>query len=193
MRYAKLRYAVLTAALLIPKSGEAQANAPQNGVWLSAGIGGGWARVACAICAVERRLGVAGYGRVGTYVRRGLLLGAEANVWTRREGEDGRDWVGNIGAVGYLYPQVDGPLYLKAGLGYLMFQSSENEGNGDSTGSVGVQLGAGYEFRIAPGLYMTNYANLLASSFGSLRGDDAEVIDNVGVTLLQIGVGLTRR
>jgi outer membrane protein with beta-barrel domain len=189
----KLSYAVLMAALFLPTALYAQAKPSQNGVWLSAGVGAGWARVACGICAVERRLGPTGYLRVGSNVRNGLLLGAEANLWTRSEGDDDRDWVGNVGAVGYLYPRAEGPLYFKAGVGYMQFQSSENEGNGDSTGSVGVQLGAGYEFRIAPGLHLTNYVNLLASAFGSLRGDNAQVVDDVGVTLLQIGIGLTRR
>src|SRR5262245_27171113 len=124
MRRDKLMYAFLTAALFLPTTLQAQANTAntsQDGVWLSAGVGAGWARVSCGICEVRRRLGPTGYLRLGTYVRNGLLLGAEANLWTREVDEDTRHWVGSIGAVGYLYPRLDGPLYFKAGVGYLMF------------------------------------------------------------------------
>ena len=180
------------ACLSLPGAAVAQTSQPGD-LWFSGGVGGGWARVSCAICQGERELGATGYMRVGTNVRDGILLGAEGNGWTRDLDENGREWVGGIGAVGYLYPKPAGSLFVKVGVGYLTYRANNDEDERISTGSLGVQLGAGYEFRIGSSLHITNYMNLLASSFGKLRAEDDPVVGDVSVTLLQIGVGLTRR
>jgi hypothetical protein len=182
---------ILCSASLIPVAARAQTNGTGD-IWLSAGAGGGWSRVACSICRVQRNLGPTGYVRFGANVRPGLLLGVEANGWTRVPGEDEREWVGAFSAVGYLYPRAGGTLYVKGGLGYLTYHSSDDEDE-LSLGSAGVVLGAGYEFRVGSSLMLTNYVNLHASSFGSLKSGDSEVISDVSVTLLQLGVGITRR
>ena len=183
---------IILAGLSMPASAPAQSNAQQGKIWMSAGAGGGWARVSCSICNLERNLGPTGYVRVGTNLRPGLLLSTEGNVWTHVPEEDTRSWVGAIGAAAYMYPRANGALYVKGGLGYMMYRSRDDEDNEISTSSLGVQLGAGYEFRVGSTLLITNFANLLASSFGTLRADEA-VVDDVNVTLLQIGVGVTRR
>jgi hypothetical protein len=169
----------------------AQSNTSPNGVWFSAGVGSGWARVACGICTADRQVGPTGYLRVGTSISPGLLLGAEANAWTRDSDEegDGRDWTRAVSAVAYLYPRPEGSLYVKGGVGYMNYHAEPDV----STGNIGLQLGAGYEFRLGRTFRVNNFVNLLASSFGSLKTDDAEVVDDVSVTLLQLGVGLTRR
>jgi hypothetical protein len=192
MRSAGIFQFLITASLCLPPLASAQSAAPGN-FWVSGGVGGGWARVSCAICQGERELGATGYARVGMNVRDGILIGAEGNAWTRDLEENGREWVGGIGAVGYLYPRPAGSLFVKVGIGYLTYRADNEEDDQITMGSLGVQLGAGYEFRIGTSLHITNYMNLLASSFGKLRSGDTEVVDDVSVTLLQIGVGLTRR
>ncbi|MGH7469373.1 MAG: outer membrane beta-barrel protein [Longimicrobiales bacterium] len=183
---------VLVALALLPAAGQAQSNGRPANFWFSGGVGGGWARVSCAICRGERDLGAAGYLRVGVSIKDGILLGAEGNAWTRDLEENGREWVRGVTGVGYLYPRPGGSFYVKAGVGYLGYRA-EDEEDEIGTGSIGVQLGAGYEFRIGSNLHITNYMNLLTSSFGKLRSEDDVVVDDVSVTLLQIGVGLTRR
>jgi Outer membrane protein beta-barrel domain len=183
--------ALVLVCALIPSVLQAQTNPSPNGVWVSAGVGSGWARVACGICTADRQVGPTGYLRVGTSITPGLLLGAEANAWTRDNDEeaDGRDWTRALSAVAFLYPRPAGSLYVKGGVGYINYHAEPDV----STGNIGLQLGAGYEFRLGRTYRVNNFVNLLASSFGSLRTDDAEVVDDVSVTLLQFGVGLTRR
>jgi hypothetical protein len=185
-------YVLLIVAFLSPAALRAQSRDAPAGIWMSAGIGGGWARVACSICNPRRQLGPSGYVRIGTSIGPGLLIGAEANAWTRQRtdgDENARDWTHAIGAVAYLYPRADGPLYVKGGLGYIGYHADPDA----STRNLGLQLGAGYEFRLGSSLRINNYLNLIASSFGSLRNDESQVVDDVSITLLQIGVGLTRR
>jgi hypothetical protein len=176
------------ALLLTPALLEAQRSTPESKVWMSAGAGGGWTRVSCAICRAQRRLGPAAYVRVGANLGRGVHLGTEANVWTR-DTEEGRDWTRALGAVVYLYPKPGGPWFVKSGVGYLGYGASD----GLSNGSLGLQLGAGYEVRLAGRWYLSNHANLLASSFGSLRVGEDRLVGDVSVTMLQLGIGITRR
>jgi hypothetical protein len=195
MRPISFAVACLLVLALPPASARAQVGESSNSIWVSAGIGGGWNRVSCSICRTQRNLGPTGYIRVGASVRDGVLLGAEVNGWMReRGGDNGREWTGAIGPVAYLYPYPRGSFYVKGGLGYMKYRiNGDEDDEAAQVGSIGVQLGAGYEFRIGNRLHITNYVNLLASSFGALRADDALVLDDVSVSMLQIGIGITRR
>ena len=163
------------------------------GMWLSAGLGGGWTRVSCAICGTDRNLGPAGYLRVGTTLRPGLLMAVEANGWTRDD-EDIRSNVVTGGVVAQLYPDPDGGLFLRGGLAYVRFSAAEQERDDDGVGAnlFGLLMGAGYEFPIGRGVNVTNYASLLASSFGSLNTEGGTAANDVSLTLLQVGIGITR-
>lgn len=193
MRRTCFSFAFLIAGILLPAASQSQTAAKPSSVWMSAGVGGGWTRVSCAICRTQRDLGPTGYLRVGVPLRAGLLLGAEANLWTRENALEGdeaaREWTRALGAVAYLYPRPGGPFFVKAGIGQLSFQANDQL----STRSIGLQLGAGYEFRVGNKLYISNYMNLLASSYGSLQSAGEQVVDDVNITLFQFGVGLSRR
>src|SRR5687767_13580445 len=167
MRPIRFTFAVLITSAGLPALTSAQATSGPSTVWVSAGLGGGWTRVSCSICRTNRDLGPTGYLRVGVPLRPGVLLGAEANFWTHNgepiDDEDQRAWTRGYSAVLHLYPRPSGAFFVKAGVGQLSFQANDQL----STRSVGVQLGAGYEFRVGQKLYLSNYLNLLASSYGS--------------------------
>ena len=113
-------------------------------------------------------------------------MGGEATIWTH-EVEDELEYLGAAMAVLYLHPD-QGPLFLKGGLGYVGYRA----GDDIALNTVGMQLGAGCELRIA-GIAITNFANLIASSFGSLKNESVTIANDVSTTLLQLGVGLTLR
>jgi hypothetical protein len=162
-------------------------------MWLSAGMGAGWTRVNCGICVTERRLGPSGYLRVGTTLRPGLLLAVEGNGWSRDD-EEISSGLFTAGATAQLYPHPDGGVFLRGGLAYVRYRGGDEDDDGDVAANLfGIVMGAGYEFPIAGSLYVTNYANLLTSSFGSLNSDrGATAANDVSLTLLQIGIGITR-
>ncbi len=181
------------ALLASPATGTAQTSDPGPGTWVGAGIGGGWTRVSCAICRRDRALGPAGFVRFGTTLRPGFLLGAEVQGWTHENEDDIRSIVGAASATAYLYPDPARGLYFKGGLGFVRYSAKESgDDQGVGTNLLGIVIGAGYQFEVAPGLSVTNYVSLLASSFGSLRRDNASVTDDVSVSLLQIGIGITK-
>lgn len=185
---------LVCAAALALTPGTLHAQAPRgapgapDGFWASAGAGAGWARVSCPVCRNERRLGASGYARAGGTPRPGLLVGGELNVWTRQRGGL-RENAGALGVVAYLYPRLDSPLHLKAGAAVTRYTAGDDV----SLDALGVQLGLGYEFRVAGAWWITNYANLIASSFGRLTLDGETARDDASLTLFQLGVALTRR
>jgi len=46
---------------------------------------------------------------------------------------------------------------------------------------------------LSEALTVSNYLNVMASAFGKLRSGETVVVDNLGVTSLQLGVGIARR
>ena len=174
----------LTAALcMVPAVLHAQEN---SGFSIAAGVGAGWGRVSCDVCQTNRDLGPTAFVRAGTSVRPGVRVAGEATIWTH-EVEDERENMGAAMAVLYLHPR-SGALYVKSGLGYVGYRAGESI----AMNAVGLQLGAGYDVRLA-GLAITNYLNLIGSSFGSLKNGTATIAEDVSITLLQFGVGLTLR
>lgn len=185
---------LLLAGLCIGASGsdpvraqEAPARARQ-GTWFSAGLGGGWTRVNCAICRTDRNAGPAAALRFGTTLRPGLLVGAELDGWTRSN-DDVRSTLTAGSAAAYIYPDPSRGLFLKAGAGLVHYSLDEDSG----TNLVGLLLGAGYEFPIGERLSITNSIGLIASSFGSIHSDDGTVAEDVSISLFQVGFALTHR
>lgn len=183
--------ACILAALLMAAPLNAQSPSPRaqpQGTWFGAGFGAGWTRVTCGICRNERDLGPSGYLRVGTAVRPGLLVAAEIDGWTRSRA-DVRSNAGAAGFATYLYPDPDRGLFLRGGLAWVRY----SEASGTAASNLfGITVGAGYEFPVSPGLSVSNYINLVASSFGSFRTDRATVASDISVSIIQFGIGLTR-
>jgi hypothetical protein len=185
MRISTKAAASILAALILAAPLHAQSS-DGNGLWLGAGVGAGWVRVSCDICQASRDLGPSAFARVGTVLKPGLRVAAEITAWTH-EAEDVRENLGAAMAVLYLQPH-DGALYFKTGLGYVGYRA----GDDIALNSAGVQLGGGYELRIGS-LALSNYLNLVSSSFGSLKNEDTTIADDVRTTLMQFGIAFNLR
>jgi hypothetical protein len=159
-----------------------------RGAWFAAGVGGGWARVNCAICRTDRYAGPSAALRFGTTLRPGLLVGGELDGWTRSS-DDVRSVLTAGSAAAYVYPDPRRGLFLKAGAGLVHYSLDSDSG----TNLFGLLLGAGYDIPIGESLSITNTVGLIASSFGSLRSDAGTVAEDVSVSLLHIGISLTHR
>jgi hypothetical protein len=184
MRYRPALIVVL-AALILAAPLRAQ-SASSNGLNVAVGAGAAWVRVSCDVCQTTRDLGPSGFLRVGKTLRAGLRVGGEFTVWTH-EVEDEREYLGAAMAVLHMHPN-DGPLYVKAGVGYVGYRAGEDI----TMNAAGMQVGAGYELMLG-GLALNNYVNLIDSSFASLKNQGTTIAAGVGTTTLQFGVGLTVR
>jgi hypothetical protein len=183
----RIRPAVLPAlaALILASPLRAQSS-NSNGLSVALGVGAAWVRVSCDVCQTSRDLGPSAFLRVGKTLRPGLRVAGELTAWTH-EVEDERENLGAAMAVLYMHPN-DGPLYVKAGVGYVGYRAGEDI----AMNAAGMQVGAGYELRLGS-LALNNYVNLIGSSFGSLKNESTTIAEAVGTTVIQLGVGLTLR
>jgi hypothetical protein len=187
---ATLGAAVLAVILVTHPAGAQRApSPPAGGLALLGGAGVGWTRAACGFCQRQLRAGPVLYFQGTGRVRPNLAVGAEANAWVRED--EVFILMGSLGLIAHLWPRVDGPLYLKGGLSYVTYRAYDDEGDLVAN-SPGMQLGAGYTFRISDGITLTSFVNLLASRFGTLRSEDDVVAENFGVMSLQLGIGIAR-
>jgi hypothetical protein len=169
----------------------ARAQSPRNGegVTLMGGAGVGWTRAACGFCRRSRDAGPVIYLQMTTPLKTNLLLGAEGNVWVRDA--EVFSLVGSLSAIAQLNPRPGSPLYLKGGLGFVTYRAFDDEADLVSNGPA-MQLGGGYHVPVTSEVALNTFVNVLVSRFGKLRSEESVVVDNFGVTSIQLGVGLTR-
>jgi hypothetical protein len=181
--------AAVLVVVLVPTPGQGQAALPPAGFQIMGGAGVGWTRTSCAFCRRDRDAGPVVYLQAMTRIRPGLTIGAEGNAWARDD--EIFVLIGSIGAIAQMYPNLESPLYFKGGLSLVSYRAFDEEGDLVSNGP-GIQLGAGYRFRVTDDITITNFINVLASRYGKLKEEDTVVVDNFGVTSFQLGIGLVR-
>jgi hypothetical protein len=156
---------------------------------VGAGGGVGWTRPACDYCRRELDPGPVAWVRISGPVNPGLIVGAEANVWANDD--EVFVLVGSLLAVAQLHPRRGEPLFVRGGLGYVTYRAYADDDDLVAN-APGLLFGLGYEFRISDRLALNNAVTLIASRFGSLRGDDRTVVDRIGTTSIQLAVGVIR-
>jgi hypothetical protein len=173
MRHATLAVLFLAASA---SAGFAQGN-PQTreGFWISFGFG--YSSLGCENCN-DRVSGTGGYLRMGGTLSQRLLLGGEANGWSKSQGNTTLT-VGNVGPVLLFYPSATSGFYLKGGLGLSTAELDLGGFSGEETGA-GITLGLGYDARVGRGFALTPYFDILSSSF-----------DGGSVNMVAFGLGFT--
>lgn len=150
----------MAAVLVMPA--QAQQN-PQTreGFWISFGIGYG--SLGCDDCDDDRRSGTNANLRMGGTLSQRLLIGGEINGWSKTEG-DATLTVGNFGPVLLFYPNPNGGLFLKGGIGMANASLDFGTFDVDETG-VGITIGIGYDARVGRSFALTPYFDILAGNF----------------------------
>lgn len=153
--------ALLMTALLVMPAEAQQRPQTREGFWISFGLGYG--SLGCDDCGDERESGTSAYLRMGGTLTQRLLIGGEINGWSKTEG-DATLTVGNFGPVILFYPNPDGGLFLKGGVGMANASLDFGAGEFDETG-VGVTIGIGFDARVGRNFALTPYFDLLAGNF----------------------------
>jgi hypothetical protein len=166
----------------------------RDGFWFGAALGSGWARLSCDICQRNNRRGLSGTLRLGGGVSRAVLIGAEVAAW-RATIETGADTVHQslvaFSAAAFWYPSRHRPLYLKLGVGLVTHRADDGTDLITST-AIGPVLGAGYERPVGARLLVTPFINVaLGIAGGSLKFNGGRIEDSPGVSLAQLGLGVT--
>ncbi len=191
-----LRSALATLALLtaVAAAATAQQSDRRKGLWLGLGLGQAWGESTCSICLGQESGPALDAGLGGTMSQR-LLAGVEATGWVRRTSQADRSFL-LVTAVGTFYPAPGQGLHLKAGIGgyWYVEQDALYE---LTTQGLAVQLGAGYDIPITPGLSLSPFATWATSGFGNpTRLDKASgfklpLLSDMTVRFFHFGLGVT--
>jgi len=170
---------LVALALGLLASSDAQvlsAQAPaRDGFFIGFGLGWGSFGVEDAM---EREAGGSGYFKIGYALSDKVLLGFESNGWAK--GIRGHAvTAGTLGPVAYFYPDPEGGLFLKGGLGRAAVAVDAGRTGGVSESGFGLILGAGYDIGFGGRLGLTPYGNLVYGSF-----------DGGSTSVLQLGLGV---
>lgn len=187
-----MRALTLVAGLLLAAASlDAQARPnTRDKFWISFGFGVGSSGAECANCSEDRTTGFSGYLRMGGTVSPNVLLGGESSGW--RHSEAGLDEsLGFVNFIAMFYPSRTGAFYLKIGLGGMSYRADDGANELTATAPAGI-VGLGYEFRVKRNMSVVPFFNSLATSSVNARLNGQTVpTDDIQVTLVQLGVGLT--
>lgn len=175
-----------------PDALHAQRRSGDGGFWYAVGVAPGWARVSCQICAGSRRTGVSAFLGLGGSASRTLRIGGELAGW--RKGEEGvTQTLMSVGAAAYWYPTARRNLYLRGGLAFLTHRVNDGTDVVTSSG-IGPELGIGYEHSVSPHWLLAPFVHYAVGvAAGDVKFNGGQATGSATVSLLQVGVSLTRR
>ena len=181
------------AALALPSRAAAQRAAPPSpSFWITGGVAAAWLRVSCSICSSDRGTAASAYVGLGGSAGRRTLVGAEATGRFKRDGGV-RETVWSFNAVMYWYPTARRRLFWKAGAGVQLYRLEDGT-DVLTANPFGVQLGIGWERPLNRHLRLVPSATVhIASWGGGLKFNGATSVGDVALTMVQVGVGVTRR
>lgn len=184
----------LVAGLLISalatSPGSAQQLTQHRGFWFGAGVASALTDVSCNVCVDDSKSVASGFIRAGFTLSPKFLLGLE--IIGTDNSEDGvNERILGLSGVGFFYP-TRGGLFFKGGLGVLKFKADDDTDELTST-LLSMQVGAGYELNVSRRLSLALFSTLVATTNGDLDYNGSRVTDDMNVTLIQFGFGVTMR
>jgi hypothetical protein len=161
-----------------------------QGFWAGVGLGTGLQQVACDICRGEGNGGWAARVALGGTLSPHLLIGGELHGWTDKT-DDVRFTFYSVTPALYWYPSTRIPYYFLGGVGLVGFRAADENENMSSS-SMGLTVGLGYEMRVTSGYAISSFVSYTGSFLANLKYDRTDIAD-AQVSLLQVGIGFTRR
>jgi hypothetical protein len=181
-------------ALLIATVGISTAAAPavgqtiedRRGFWLAGAVTGSSVDIDCErYCPSERISGISGYVQFGGTPSRLTLAGAEFNGWYASDSEAKREYLAVMG-VGYWFPSVDFPFFLKLGIGAGRYAEETADDELSATGFA-IQLGTGYDFRISTRLWAAPVIQYIIGPDQNAKRNRFGLSTGFNLALIQLG------
>lgn len=179
------------APRVAPAQRAAARPAASESFWVSAGLGPTWMRVSCDICREDRGIGASGYVAIGGSAGRRVLVGAEATGRFKHEGTV-HETAWSFGAVARWFPNARRHLYWKVGLGVQLYRLEDGQ-DVLSASPLGAQVGIGWELPLNRHLRWTPSATVHVASWGGMMKLNGAPAVDVALTMVQVGIGVTRR
>jgi hypothetical protein len=205
VRYSSRSVAAAAVPLLVglAAASPAAAQRPQTrqGLWFAAGAGLGSAAFGCedvvpstaardcTFTSDMKGLGPTVHVRLGGTFETKLLLGIEADIWTKSAG--GISSTGAIfGTSLYIYPSEERGLFIGGGFAHMIYSADDGVNKMKSQG-FGLIVGVGRDFRIAPNMSLTPLLNVSLGGFGDWRVNEVRAGRSFSHMMLDLGVELT--
>jgi hypothetical protein len=181
------------AMVALPSRAAAQRAAPPPTFWIGGGLGPAWLRVSCSICRSDRGTGLSGYVAIGGSAGRRMLIGAEAAGRVKRDGAV-RESVWSFSAVTFFYPNPRRrQLFWKLGAGVQLYRAEDGQ-DVLTANPFGAQVGIGWEHPLNRRLRVVPSVTVHVASWGgALKFNGATSVGDVALTMVQLGIGVTRR
>src|SRR5262245_9423837 len=183
------------ATVVLVSAAPARAAQVREGFWLGFGGGYGSASVDCDDgCNGDDREGsISGFVKLGGTINRHVLLGVEANGWTKEE-SGVRVTLANVSGTVTLYPGAHSGFFLKAGAGLAYVDTSARQGSLDvsvSQTGFGLVTGLGWDLRLGGNISLTPCVNFNYGWPGDISLDRVVVIQGFRYNVVEFALGLT--
>jgi hypothetical protein len=163
----------------------------RKGLFASAGLGFGSAKLECGLCNKDVGDGWSGYLRFGGTINPHLRLGIEANGWAKSLDESPQ--INFLTANLYVYPSASNNFWIQGGAGLATAKAFQNVDDIKARGA-GISAGIGYDWSVSGGTFViVPYATYLRQLTGKLEFDETVAGVSAHTGLLELGVGLGRR
>jgi hypothetical protein len=160
----------------------------REGLNVSFGFGEGSASVTCNVCVTDRNRAPTAYLRVGETLRPNLVVAGELDGWDRTK--NGVEvTIITVNLVGQWFPQPANGFFLVGGAGLGLIDITAKIGTGKVSNSghgLGVEIGAGYDWRVGKNFALTPFAALFTTS--GLRFENGGKADG---NVVHAGIGFT--
>lgn len=189
----------LATLAIIASPSAAQGRAEREGFWIGAGLAaasGECTQIAKALgqprCSVARKLGFSGTVQMGGTISRRTLLGVEATGWAHQEPDTTREY-GVVTLAVYLFPSVQGPYYLKAGIGVGRYAEDATDpetmrSTVMTANGFALSLGVGVDFAVSRRITLSPFTQyLVATDQSAVRARQA-LSDPLDFNLFQVGL-----
>ncbi len=165
MRYVRSVVMLFLMSVALARVAYGQEEVRRRGFWIGFGLGAGWNT--SEGLDNDRRIGGAGYLRMGGTVSPNVLLGGESIGWGRTE-DDVTLGRGNATFTAMFYPSRTGGFYVKGGIGF-SYVSVAIAGPGNTTitadeSGFGSTVGLGYDIPLGR-VSLTPAADFLIQAF----------------------------
>jgi hypothetical protein len=164
------------------------------------GTGYGGATLSCSGCSLNRQSSLAVVLRVGAAVAPNLSLGIEATGWSKDYHtltDHGTTQLGSADLVAQLYPAENAGFYYKAGGGFSAIRNDiTRAGIGRTriaTNTLDLVAGVGWDLPATRNISLTPFVDLHHAPKRNAKVNGASSGQQIGATLLHIGLAATWR
>ncbi len=162
-------------------------SATRSPIWYEATLGGSGMRLTCDFCQPARDVGPSATIGLGGYASDRVRVGVELGMWTYGN-EEVREHLQSAGVIAHLVPNPRRGLYLIGGFGWSGYRAGEFKYDAPR-----VTVGAGWDIPAGGKFVVGNVITLDAAAFATLRTDEINVLENVGLSVVRAAVKVRRR